>query len=245
MQGQCSPRTRERYSELCRKNLAPLLGGLTLSKLQPAAISQAYAKALVSGRRDGQGGLSPQTVHHMHRVLRQCLQQAVEWQMLARNPADVVRPPKVERKQMRVLDTDGTADLIEAARGGGLFISILLGALCGLRRGEVVALCWRSVDLSRGQLAVIASTEQTERGIREKETKSGKSRAVALPAMVVDELRQHRLRQAEQLLALGVRLEEDHHVVAREDGKPLQPRRTQSGVSKVDRATWPEEGQAS
>ena len=73
-------------------------------------------------------------------------------------------------------------------------------------------------------MAVSASTEQTDDGIREKETKSGKSRAVALPAMIVGELRQHRLRQAKQLLALGVRLTDDHHVVAREDGQPLQPR---------------------
>ena len=224
MQGQVSPRSHERYAELCRKNLAPLLGGMSLTKLQPASISQAYAKALTSGRRDGQGGLSARTVHHMHRVLRQALQQAVEWQMLVRNPADLVKPPKVERKQMKTLDADGTVDLIEAARGGRLFIPILLGVLCGLRRGEVAALRWRSVDLERGQMAVSASTEQTDDGVREKETKSGKSRAVALPAMIVGELRQHRLRQAEQLLALGVRLDDDHHVVAREDGQPLQPR---------------------
>jgi integrase len=169
----------------------------------------------------------------MHRVLRQCLQQAVEWQMLARNPADVVRPPKVERRQMKTLDADGTVDLIEAARGGRLFIPILLGVLCGLRRGEVVALRWRSIDLDQGQIAVSASTEQTDAGIREKETKSGKSRAVALPSMVVDELRQHRLRQAEQLLALGVRLDDDHHVVAREDGMPLQPRTLSQAFRKL------------
>ena len=150
MRGQVSPRSLERYAELCRKNLVPLLGGVALNKLQPATISQAYAKALTSGRRDGQGGLSPRTVHHMHRVLRQALQQAVQWQLLARNPADLVKPPKVERKQMRTLDTDGTVALIEAARGTDMLVPILLGVLCGLRRGEVTALRWRSVDLEAG-----------------------------------------------------------------------------------------------
>jgi Phage integrase, N-terminal SAM-like domain len=53
MEGQVSPRSHERYAQLCRKNLGPLLGGLMLTKLQPADISQAYAKALTSGRRDG------------------------------------------------------------------------------------------------------------------------------------------------------------------------------------------------
>ena len=48
MQGQVSPRSLERYAELCRKNLAPLLGGMALAKLQPVHISQAYAKALAT-----------------------------------------------------------------------------------------------------------------------------------------------------------------------------------------------------
>src|SRR5262249_24961800 len=41
MQGQVSPRSHERYAEIARKNLVSLLGGLSLTKLQPAHISQA------------------------------------------------------------------------------------------------------------------------------------------------------------------------------------------------------------
>jgi integrase len=224
MEGQVSPRSHERYAELCRKNLALLLGGMMLTKLQPAHISQAYAKALTSGRRDGSGGLSARTVTHMHRVLREALQQAVRWQLLARNPADAVKPPKVERQQMSVLDTDATAELIEAARESPLFMPILLGVRCGLRRGEVVALRWRNVDLERGQISVVTSAEQTDRGVREKEPKNGKGRTIVLSCTEIEELRRHRVRQAQRLLALGVRLTDDHHVVAREDGQALQPR---------------------
>jgi integrase len=232
MKGQVSPRSHERYAELCHKNLAPLLGSVALTKLQPAHISQAYAKALASGRRDGQGGLSPRTVTHMHRVLREALQQALRWQVLARNPADVVRPPKVERRQMAVLNIDATAEFIDVARGTSLFIAILLGALCGLRRGEIVALRWRSIDLDRGQLSVVASAEQTDEGVREKETKSGNNRSVALSPTMIEELRQYRIRQAEQLLKLGVRLTDEHHVVTREDGLPLQPRSLSHAFTK-------------
>jgi integrase len=224
MQGQVAPRSLERYTELARKNLTPLLGGLALAKLQPAHISAAYAKALTSGRRDGKGGLSARTVTHMHRVLREALQQAVRWQLLARNPADAVKPPKVERQQMSVLDTDATAELIEAARETSLFMPIMLGVRCGLRRGEVVALRWRNVDLERGQISVVASAEQTDHGVREKETKNGKGRTIVLSGTEIEELCSHRVRQAQGLLALGVRLTDDHHVVTRADGQPLQPR---------------------
>ena len=40
MKSQISPRSHDRYSELARKNIAPLLGSVVLSKLRPAAISR-------------------------------------------------------------------------------------------------------------------------------------------------------------------------------------------------------------
>src|SRR5262245_22210555 len=48
---QLTPHSLERYTELVRKNLVPLIGNIPLTKLRPAAISQAYVKALESGRR--------------------------------------------------------------------------------------------------------------------------------------------------------------------------------------------------
>ena len=45
-----------------------------------------------------------------------------------------------------------------------------------------------------------------------------------LPPLVAEELRRHRVAQAESLLRLGVRLTDDHHVVTREDGQPLNLR---------------------
>ncbi|WP_419830608.1 tyrosine-type recombinase/integrase [Methylobacterium sp.] len=218
-----SPRSHERYTELARKNIVPLLGNAVLTSLRPEQISSAYAKALVSGRRDGTGGLAPRSVHHMHRILRQALGQAVKWQILVRNPADAVDPPKVERTKMRALDANETATLLAHFRPTRMFVPILLGALCGLRRGEVTALRWRAVDFATGHLAIVESTEQTKAGTRAKDTKSGRSRRVALPSLAVEELRRHRARQAEELLKLGVRLTDDDHVFAQADGRPVQP----------------------
>ncbi len=104
-----------------------------------------------------------------------------------------------------------------------MFVPVMLGVLCGLRRGEVTALKWGSVDLARGQLAIVESTEQTRAGTRLKETKSGRSRKVALPSLATEELRRHRARQAEELLRLGVRLSDATHVFAQADGSPVQP----------------------
>src|SRR6476660_1018466 len=71
VKSQVSTRSHERYCELVRKNIVPLIGAVPLTKLKPAQISAASTKALSEGRRDGSGGLSPRTVTHMHRVLKQ------------------------------------------------------------------------------------------------------------------------------------------------------------------------------
>jgi integrase len=134
-----------------------------------------------------------------------------------------VDPPKVERKKMAALDAGQTAALLAHFRETRMFVPVLLGVLLGLRRGEVTALKWSAVNLDGAMLAVAESTEQTRKGIRAKETKSGRNRAVALPSLAVEELRRHRARQAEELLRLGVRLSGDTHVYAQSDGSPVQP----------------------
>jgi integrase len=218
-----APRTHERYAEITRKNIAPLIGAAILSQLKPAQISEAYAKALSTGRRDGKGGLSAQSVMHMHRVLKQALKQAVRWEMLHRNPADAVRSPKVEKHRLTTYDMPQTAALLHALKGQRIYIPVILAVLCGLRRGETAALRWRNVDLEKGYLAVVGSVEQMNGSTRLKETKSERVRTVALPSTVRDVLRAHRFAQAESMLRLGVRLTDESFVCALEDGAPMQP----------------------
>ena len=240
MASQISPKSHARYSELARKNIVPLLGSVILTKLRAEAIDAAYAKALASGRRDGNGGLSPQTVTHMHRVLKQAIGQAVRWELLIRNPVDAATPPKANRGKMNTFDLDQTAELIEAMRPTRMLVPTLLAVLCGMRRGEIAALRWKNVDLAAGRLAILESAEQVGTKIRYKTPKSGKGRTLALSASLVEELRAHRLRQAEELLKVGVVLSDDTFVVAQADGTPLQPDTlTQDWVRKLADTSLP------
>src|SRR5450755_2813520 len=221
---QVTPKSHERYAGLVHQNIIPLLGAVHLPKLKPVQISDAYAAALAGGRRDDtEGGLSPRTVGHMHRVLKQALGQAVRWELLTRNPADAVDPPKVDWKPMQTYDLPQTVELIEAVRHTPLLVPTLLAVLCGLRRGEICALRWRNVDLVTGQISVVESLEQTKAGLRFKSPKSGKGRTVALSKTVVEELRAHRLQRAQELLRLGVRLSDDDLVLGHEDGSIISP----------------------
>ena len=103
----------------------------------------------------------------MHRVLFSALDQAERWKLIARNPAALLEKrdrPKIERKSVTTIDAPTTATILDAARERRLFIPLVLGVFCGMRRGEIIALRWKSIDLDGGQLAVISSTEQLDMG---------------------------------------------------------------------------------
>ena len=205
----------------------PSLAGLWNRKAGSLGSFSRYSPALQSANivcRDGKGGLAPSTVRYMHVILKASMRQAVRWQILARNPVDAVDPPKIGRAAMTTYDLAQTADLIDATRGTRIAITVILAVLCGLRRGEIAALRWRNINLGAAQLAVTESAEQTKASIRYKKPKNGKGRTVALSARVVNELRSHRVQQAQELLKLGVPLTDDTFVVAQADGSPLQPR---------------------
>ena len=224
VKSQISLRSHERYCEIARKNIVPLIGGTRLDKLTDQTISGAYATALASGRRNGKGGLSRRTVHHMHRVLKQALGQAVIWKLLTQNPASLVKPPKPDTKTMQTYDLPQTAALIDAMRPTRMFVPMILAVTCGLRRGEIAALRWRNVDFTTGNLAIVESAEQTASGIRYKKPKSGKARNVHLSATAIDELKAWRIRQAQELLKLGTPPDGDTFIITKADGCPIQPR---------------------
>ena len=231
---QVSPRSHERYAEIVRQHLVPALGAIRLTRLQPGDISTAYAKALTGGRADGKGGLSPTSVRQIHWILSAACKQAVRWGALVRNPVNLVDAPLVERKPMKTLDIDQALGALERLRATPLFIPALLGVFCGLRRGEICALRWDHV--SSDNLQITQSAEQTATGIRYKQTKTGRGRNVRMPALVQQELKAWRLKQAQEFLQLGIR-PDGQTFVATKGGAPLWPRAlSQQWSHELDRA---------
>jgi integrase len=170
-----SPKSHERYSEIVENFLAPELGALPIVKLAPAHIGMVYAKWATEGRRDGKpGGLSPRTRRHVHRILKAALGRAVEQQVIARNPADAFkkRLPKVERQEMVTLTAEQAAKLLESIKHCRLYWPVLIALSTGMRRGEILALRWRNIDLERGIVRVVESLEQTKAALRFKAPKT-------------------------------------------------------------------------
>jgi integrase len=226
VQQEVARRSYERYSSIAEHQLIPTLGALQITKLAPSHIQNLYNDLAHGGRQDGKAGpLHPQTRRQIHRVLSAALSRAVEQQIIARNPADVFkrRLPKIERREMTILSAEQSKQLLELLLNNRLYWPVMLALATGMRRGEVMALRWRNVDLDRRTIRVMESLEQTKGGLRFKPPKNGRGRTITVPAGAVEELRHRKREQAEELLKVGVRLSGATLVCARPDGELTSP----------------------
>jgi integrase len=142
MRTRVRPKSWARYEGLTRLHWVPGAGRVTFAKLRPRHL-QAVIDKMISD------GAAPASVLKAHRMISQALAQAVRWQMLAVNPAAAVRPPRVDRPALSVPDAGKVRDLLSAAEGTPYHTPLLLAAKTGARRGEILGIRWRDIDLDR------------------------------------------------------------------------------------------------
>lgn len=194
------------------------IGDLQLAKLTPMHLQQRYTEMLAQG-------LSRRTVQYVHSILHRALDQAVKWNLLARNPADAVDVPRPTRTEMTTLTPDQAHTLMDALQGDNLGAFYVMALLTGARRGELLALRWQDVDLKRGTIQIERTAERIRgQGVVFTEPKTAKSRRmIPLPASAVDLLKQHRKQQLEERLHAGEFYEDHGLVFARPNGAPWNP----------------------
>jgi integrase len=221
-----SARTAQRYRQLLDGQIAPHIGARLVQKLSTLDVEKWHTALKTSGRCRGQGGVSPRTVVHAHRVLCHALDDADRHGVVVRNVAKLQPPPKVQPGEMAILDRDGIAALIAELRGHALYAPAIVALFTGMRLGEILALRWRNADLNGKVIRVREALEETKaHGIRIKtpKTKAGR-RDIGLPDIVVEALRDHRREQLEVRVALGVgKPPADALVFSTLEGEPQAP----------------------
>lgn len=189
-----SPTTAQGYQAYIKNRISPALGGIRLDKLSPLAIQQFLDGLLKEG-------LKAKTVRSVHGVLHAALAQAVRLQMLARNPADQVQVPRLVRPEIKTVPPESMPALLAAIDQSCHRVPLLTILATGLRRGEVLGLKWQDLDANARTLAVRRSICRVGGRNIVKSTKTGKSRVIKIPAVLVEELQRHRKAQ-ESLSAL-------------------------------------------
>jgi len=221
--GRLRPSTLALYEITVRAYVVPHIGSTRLQAVTPAQLNRLYSDLIEHGGRNGKG-LAPKTVRNTHTMIHRALTDALRWGRVARNVAELADPPKARSREMKTWDAAELRTFLESVRPHRLYAAWLLASTTGLRRGEILGLHWRDIDLAAARLSVRSTLVMVNNTPTWSTPKTAKGRrSVPLPAETVAALRAHRAQQGKERLALGPGYDDGDLVFAREDGTVLHP----------------------
>ena len=191
VKGSVRDRTWQRNEEVVRLHLKPTIGGVKLDKLNALQVQSMYRKKLASG-------LSARSVEIIHTTLHKSLKQAVRWQLIPRNVAEAVTPPRSAKKEIKPLTRGQIKALLDVARSDKLYTFYALAVTTGMRNGELLGLQWRDVDLDGGTLQVRRTVFNGH--VNAPKNASG-SRTIRLSKLAIRALKQHRANAAKERIS--------------------------------------------
>lgn len=221
------PMTYRSYEQLVRIHLKPELGKIPLEKLSPQRVQKFMNDKMAEKIIDEKTvkGLSPRSVQYLRAVLRKALGQALRWNLVARNVATLVDPPKVERPEIRPMFPDEAKKFLKAIQGDRLEALFSVALAMGLRQGEALGLRWQDIDFDSKVIRVRNSLQRIDKKLTLTELKTKSSRRdLPLIDVVLNALKAHRSRQLEEKLSVGRDWQETGFVFTTSIGTPLDAR---------------------
>ncbi|CAG7634650.1 Tyrosine recombinase XerC [Paenibacillus solanacearum] len=217
------------------KKVIPKLGRLQLRQVTSPAVQK-----FLNEMREL--NLSDSYMRKLYALLYSSLASAVKMGLIAKNPAEVIDPPRIRRKELFVWDTDTAWAFLEAARGDRSYMAFLLALTTGMRQAEILALRWRDIDLETGLLTIRQTLSHDGKKFYSEAKNKQSLRSLYVPEEILPELlKQRRLVVAERLAAGNEYIDHDLVICTRK-GTPVNPRNVlrtmyriikQSGVTEL------------
>jgi integrase len=200
-----SVRTRELYEDLLRIHILPALGQATLAGLAPSKIRGWNAQL---------SGIHPSTASKAYRLLSTIMRTAVADELIIKSPCRV-SGAGTEHAAERPVASVAEVEALTLAFPEHLRLLVQLAAWCQLRRGELLGLRRRDVDILHATIHIEQSRTFTRNGssiTKAPKTTAGR-RTLSVPSNVEGMLASH--------LEMFVSTDKDALLFNLESGRPL------------------------
>jgi integrase len=210
-------RAYEHYEHTLMAHVVPIIGALSVQRVQLVTIDALYATLR-------QRGHSEHAIHHCHQRLRQIFDYAVKRRIVAVNPMYAVDAPTMRPQQPTVLTASQIKRFLTFAAKDGYDPLWLLIVQTGMRRGEALGVRWQDIDLDKGKLRVRQSVESLRGNPHIQTPKSAAAlRTITLFPESVAALKAHRDAQMFRRKAAGEAWQDNDLVFCTGEGKPVAP----------------------
>ena len=133
----------------------PLIGDAQLSDINTRFLERYYQKLLKTPAAPNAFTGKPRsefvttsTIRDIHKLLRNCFEQAVKWELMEKNPAIHATVPKHKSEKRQIWTAEQLMFALEKCDDKFTRLAINLSFACSLRIGELLALTWDCVDIS-------------------------------------------------------------------------------------------------
>jgi integrase len=171
--------------------------------------------------------LSRRTVQDARAALRSALTNAMTEELITKNVAALVKVRSGRKRKREPWSVEEARTFLEAARMAAdpLYPAYVLILVLGFRRGEVLGLTWKNVDLAVGEITVEHQLQRINRQLVHDETKTEASTAtLPLPKICVTALDLRRKAQEVARKAAGELWTDSDFVFTTRYGTPIEPR---------------------
>lgn len=213
-----------RHTTMYSKTIfSPGLGDIQLSELTLEMVGEFLEERKRFGNhRTSKSGLGEETMRHIHRLLQQCLDQAIRDGLMTDNPARAFHYSKPKKVSANVLTPLEIEDYLDAAERLGYLPMFLLALMTGLRQGELIALKWSDLDIESRTLTVAENRAVVRRELVEY---GSQTRSIKLTPEVVNLLvMEHRKHPSSPLMFM--------HTATLKSYSPQMVRRMHNEISQ-------------
>ena len=224
-----APKTVQSYRNQLKYRILPALGAKPLTKITPIDIINFLNDLRSKAKRfDGKKEpLSDKVIASCFNVLSSMLTDAAHWQVIDSNPCMKVERPKVQRKKMVLPEEENIANILKALQCEPLKykLMITLAIATGLRRGELMGLQWKDINLDTGIISVNRSVQEFKKQFIIKAPKTvGSVRSLVVSGSVREVLKEYKREQdAERAKIYELWEMKEAWVFTQWNGKPMNP----------------------
>lgn len=162
---------------------------ITLDTYYNYKLAHKREQIVKQGKKDVKKKLDPlsiNTVIKLHKFLKAAFNYAVINDKIKKNPTDGAKLSSPEKYVPNVYDKDKFLKLLDAVSGKDEEIPVVLGAGCGLRRGEMCGLTWGNIDFNNRIVTIEKSVTRFKKNIQKKPKNETSQRKVIAPGYVIE-----------------------------------------------------------
>ncbi len=189
------PTTYAAHDYVFKNHILPGLGEIPLAELTETVVGNFLKnrKHFGSHRPESANypGLGDDAMRHIHRLLQQCLDQAVKDGKMEKNTARAFHYAKPKAAKANILSALEIEDYLDAAAQLGYLPMFTLALTAGLRQGELIALKWSDLNAKERTLTVHEGRSVEYRELVEY---TDETRTISLPHQTVQLLEQEHAR---------------------------------------------------